>query len=91
MLAARCVQLMSCWLQINISLAGTSKMLFNTEKLSGMPRKIKELAKREAQVSLHQQVWQHFLARKPTFRGDNPRSSSHTRLGFAFLEGSHGV
>ena len=59
MLAAGCVQMPSCWLQINISLAGTSKMLFNTEKLSGMPRKIKELAKREAQVSLHQQVGQH--------------------------------
>ncbi len=36
-------------------------MLFNTEKLSGMPRKIKELAKREAQVSLHQQVGQPVL------------------------------
>ena len=36
-------------------------MLFNTEKLSGMPRKIKELAKSEAQGSLHQQVGQPTL------------------------------
>lgn len=32
-------------------------MLFNTEKLQGMPKKIKALAKREAQVSLVQQVY----------------------------------
>lgn len=32
-------------------------MLFNTEKLRGMPKKIKALAKREAQVSLVQQVY----------------------------------
>ncbi len=31
-------------------------MLFNTEKLQGMPKKIKALARREAEVSLVQQV-----------------------------------
>ena len=33
-------------------------MLFNTEKLSGLPRKIKQLARREAEVSMVQQVMQ---------------------------------
>ena len=32
-------------------------MLFNTEKLQGMPKKIKALARREAEVSLVQQVF----------------------------------
>lgn len=31
-------------------------MLFNTEKLAGLPRKIKQLARREAEVSMVQQV-----------------------------------
>ncbi len=31
-------------------------MLFNTEKLRGMPKKIKALVRREAEVSLVQQV-----------------------------------
>jgi len=34
-------------------------MLFNTEKLQGMPKKIKALARREAEVSLVQQVYHH--------------------------------
>ena len=67
-------------------------MLFNTEKLSGMPRKIKELAKREAQVSLHQQVgaarsWQG----SPPLVVVDLRSSCHAWLDFAYLVGSQGI
>ena len=67
-------------------------MLFNTEKLSGMPRKIKELAKREAQVSLHQQVGQHVLQQAgPPLLIIDPGSSRHAWLGSAFHAGSHGT
>ena len=67
-------------------------MLFNTEKLSGMPRKIKELAKREAQVSLHQQVWLHVLWQgSPPCAVVDPGSSRHAWLGLACLGGSHRI
>lgn len=45
------------WLQISVKPSGSSNMLFNTEKLRGMPKKIKALARREAEVSLVQQVY----------------------------------
>ena len=43
-------------MQIHVTPSGTSNMLFNTEKLQGMPKKIKALARREAEVSMVQQV-----------------------------------
>lgn len=43
-------------LHISVSPSGTSSMLFNTEKLQGMPKKIKALARREAEVSFVQQL-----------------------------------
>ena len=46
---------LSC-VQIHVTPSGTSNMLFNTEKLQGMPKKIKALARREAEVSMVQQV-----------------------------------
>lgn len=52
-----CVWCSTWTLQISVTPSGTSNMLFNTQKLQGMPKKIKALAKREAQVSMVQQVY----------------------------------
>ena len=54
--SVRFVTKLGVLLQLHISQSGTSRMLFNTEKLSGLPKKIKALARREAEVSMVQQV-----------------------------------
>ncbi|DBA81590.1 hypothetical protein WJX77_006239 [Trebouxia sp. C0004] len=65
-------------MHIHVSPSGTSNMLFNTEKLQGMPKKIKALARREAEVSLVQQL----SVGTPT-SGSNPNPTDYPTLGSA--------